>query len=551
MYKLLINAIQSGVFTISTFLVMANCVLAVQSPEARTTSDETPTVTVPINSPEQIAQNVQQTDTLTQVTSVSQLSDVQPTDWAFQALQSLVERYGVIAGYPDGTFRGNRALTRYEFAAGLNAALDRVNELIAAGTAEAIAKEDLATLQKLQADFATELATLRGRVDNLEAQTAKLQAQQFSTTTKLTGSAIFAVSGAFGDEKAVPSGNPDSEESVEENITLGERVVLNFNTSFTGKDFLTTSIYASNLPNLAEATGTQMARLGFEQDAPDTDNSFGLYFLQYSFPVFAGKANVIIEPANGILSDFTDTLNPLFNDVANGSISVFGLRNPIYRQGFGGGGGVIYNFSKSAALSLGYLATNADDPSPGAGLFDGSYGAIAQVTLRPSEGIGLGLTYVHSYNALNLVEIGSTYANDPFDGAATSADSYGVEATFRVSPKFTVGGWAGFTQADAESGPNEGADANIFNYAVTLAFPDLGKEGNLAGLVIGQPPKVTANDIDSREDDGTSLHLEAFYRYQLNDNISITPGLIVITNPEHNDDNDTVYLGTIRTSFTF
>lgn len=60
---------------------------------------------------------------MAQVTSVSQLSDVQPTDWAFQALQSLVERYGVIAGYPDSTFRGNRALTRYEFAAGLNAPL--------------------------------------------------------------------------------------------------------------------------------------------------------------------------------------------------------------------------------------------------------------------------------------------------------------------------------------------------------------------------------------------------------------------------------------------
>ncbi|MBP0001918.1 MAG: S-layer homology domain-containing protein, partial [Cyanobacteria bacterium SID2] len=44
---------------------------------------------------------------LDQVTSVSQFSDVQPTDWAFQALQSLVERYGCIAGYPDGTYRGN------------------------------------------------------------------------------------------------------------------------------------------------------------------------------------------------------------------------------------------------------------------------------------------------------------------------------------------------------------------------------------------------------------------------------------------------------------
>ena len=50
-------------------------------------------------------------DPLGQVTSVSQLSDVSPTDWAFQALQSLIERYGCISGYPDGTFRGNRAMT--------------------------------------------------------------------------------------------------------------------------------------------------------------------------------------------------------------------------------------------------------------------------------------------------------------------------------------------------------------------------------------------------------------------------------------------------------
>jgi predicted PhzF superfamily epimerase YddE/YHI9 len=97
---------------------------------------------------------------LGQVTSVSQLSDVRPTDWAFQALQSLVERYGCIVGYPDKTFRGNRALTRFEFAAGLNACLDRVNELIAASTADLVKKEDLATLQKLQEEFATELATI-------------------------------------------------------------------------------------------------------------------------------------------------------------------------------------------------------------------------------------------------------------------------------------------------------------------------------------------------------------------------------------------------------
>src|SRR5579883_1451599 len=168
-----------------------------------------------------------------QVTSVSQLSDVKPTDWAFQALQSLVERYGCIVGYPDKTFRGNRPTTRYEFAAGLNACLDRVNELIAAGTADLVKKEDLAVLQKLQEEFAAELATLRGRVDSLEARTATLEKQQFSTTTKLSGEVIFGVT----DEFLQPFNN---------NTVFQDRVRLALNTSFTGKDLLVTRLAAGN-----------------------------------------------------------------------------------------------------------------------------------------------------------------------------------------------------------------------------------------------------------------------------------------------------------------
>ncbi|MDB9377020.1 iron uptake porin, partial [Nodularia sphaerocarpa] len=103
-----------------------------------------------------------------QLTSVSQLSDVQPTDWAFQALQSLVERYGCISGYPDGSFQGSRAMTRFEFAAALNACLDKVNQAIAADIVNVAVKEDLTILQKLQEEFAAELATLQGRVDALE-----------------------------------------------------------------------------------------------------------------------------------------------------------------------------------------------------------------------------------------------------------------------------------------------------------------------------------------------------------------------------------------------
>ncbi|PHM05958.1 hypothetical protein CK516_37130, partial [Nostoc sp. 'Peltigera malacea cyanobiont' DB3992] len=168
-------------------------------------------------------------NSLSQVTSVSQFSDVQPTDWAFQALQSLVERYGCIAGYPDSTYRGNRALTRYEFAAGLNACLNRVNELIATATTGLVSKQDLTTLQRLQEEFSAELSTLRGRVDAVEARSAELEANQFSTTTKLVGEAIFAVTDNFG--------NNDNN-----NTVFQDRVRLDLQTSFTGKDTLHTRL---------------------------------------------------------------------------------------------------------------------------------------------------------------------------------------------------------------------------------------------------------------------------------------------------------------------
>ncbi|MFN9144694.1 MAG: iron uptake porin, partial [Pseudanabaena sp.] len=173
------------------------------------------------------------------VTSVSQLSDVKPTDWAFTALQSLVERYGCIAGYPDRTFRGKQATSRYEFAAGLNACLDKINEIISAGLADKVSKEDLATLQKLQEEFAAELATLRGRVDALDAKVTKLEAQQFSTTTKLTGEAIMAVTGASGNTATATT--PSST-----NIFVASRVRLNLNTSFTGSDLLLTRLEVGN-----------------------------------------------------------------------------------------------------------------------------------------------------------------------------------------------------------------------------------------------------------------------------------------------------------------
>ena len=86
---------------------------------------------------------------------------------------------------------------------------------------------------------------------------------------------------------------------------------------------------------------------------------------------------------------------------------------------------------------------------------------------------------------------------------------------------------------------------------MTFAFPDLFSEGNVGGLIVGVPPKVARNDIKENKDNATSLHVEALYRIQVSDFISVTPGVYVITNTDHNKDNGTTWVGVLRTSFTF
>ena len=213
---------------------------------------------------------------LEQVNSVSQLRDVSPEDWAYEALRSLTERYGCIAGFPNATYQGKQVMTRYEFAAGLNSCLQQIERLIAAS--KTVLEEDIQTLQRLIQEFEVELATIGTKLDNLEGRVAFLEDHQFSTTTKLVGEVVFAASGAFGDEKADASG-----EDIEKQIVLNNRVRLNFNTSFTGKDILKVRLDALNtVPFGPEVTGTNMTRLAFERN---TNNSLVIGKLFYRFPI--------------------------------------------------------------------------------------------------------------------------------------------------------------------------------------------------------------------------------------------------------------------------
>jgi len=323
---------------------------------------------------------------------------------------------------------------------------------------------------------------------------------------------------------------------------------LNFNTSFTGRDLLRTRLQALNVPNYsaATATGTNMARLAFD----GAENSqFTLDELYYRFPI--GGATVFVGPKGLDLDEIADTVTP-FNSTGTGAISRFGVRNPaVFRGPQGAGASLTFNLG-SLRATAGYLAGDSDAPNPaeGKGVFNGSFSALGQIGFfsRPFD---LAFTYTHKYNRAGDVGImggtGSSLANRPFGQATTQADNYGVQVNFKPSSRFQIGGWYGYTKAEQLRGG--GNDATIQNGAITLALADFGRQGNLLGFVFGVPPKVT--ESDAARNRNTSYHLEGFYRFQVNDFISVTPGVYVIMNPEHDDRNDDIWVGLLRTTFSF
>jgi len=482
------------------------------------------------------------------VTSVSQLSDVKPTDWAFTALQSLVERYGCIAGYPDRTFRGRQATSRYEFAAGLNACLDKINEIISAGLADKVSKEDLATLQKLQEEFAAELATLRGRVDALDAKVTKLEAQQFSTTTKLNGEAIFGL--AAGTD-GTPSGGPLDKT----NVVFQYRARLNFDTSFTGKDLLRTRLQASNTNtdgNIATALGVpNAARLSYESGS--AANTFELNRLYYRFPI-GDNFTAYIAPI-GQTEDIINPLNPLESD-SQATISRFGRFSPLIRIASNGGAtglavaGFDWKLSDKVNFQAAYSASNAAAATGAGGVTGGDTKIAAQFVLKPAENLTFGVGYANAYtNSALTTGLGTGLNSDPaifaLAGSGVKSDTVVGSMIWDITKKFTFNTWGSWTFANFAAG-----SATLTSWNAALSGKDLFSEGDLAAITFGQP-LFTSSVSGIAASPSTPYQLEAFYRFRVSKNISITPGVFFVFNQGSDTANGTATVGVIRTTFSF
>jgi Carbohydrate-selective porin, OprB family len=441
----------------------------------------------------------------------------------------------------------------------------------------AVSQQEFDRLRGQVESYRTELEGVDARIQEANSKSKK---GGFSTTTKLNGEVIIGVSG-FGGASTDPAKAPNGDKGT----ILTDRVRLNFDTSFTGKDRLRTRLQSRNTSQFGSSstqsnnsTGTNQTRLGFDGDST---NNTSVSLLEYSFPL-NDSTKVLIETIGAEFNDNIETFNPLLASSGGGAISRFGRFNPIYRQSNDGAAITVNNkISDNLELSLGYAVpgqNNAAVPGLSNGLFNGSNAALAQLAFKPSDSLTLGATYARSYHTDGSNVAGGTGssgsslrstgvasgvgANSPFGSVRTSANHYSLAASYKLGSSAVLSGWYGWTESNAEGTPGavagtagaSGGSASSSNWAATLAFPDFGNKGNVLGFVVGQSPKLnalTVNGNGQTVDSANSLHLEALYKMKVSDNVDITPGLLLITNPENNAANATEYVGTVRTTFKF
>lgn len=540
---------------------------------------------------------------MSQITNVQQLRDIAPTDWAYEALRSLVNRYGCISGFPNQTYRGNQPLSRYEFAAGLNSCLNQIERLIA--SSESVPQEDLETIQRLTQEFEAELATLGGRVDELESQIAILEDSQFSTTTKFSGNLFLNLTGANASDDVLAetvsldtpfslrrAGRDANNNPIITNITEDPEVAfsyytwLNFNSSFTGEDNLAIQLVAGN--GNSPANNYISAGLYNTFGTPFTDQTgtasgtgtVEVREIFYDFPL-GEKLRIVVGPRINWYRYF-DNNNYTFFLTGAGSYNSSGgtLVNPVDR---GSGAIITYDLNESITFKLGYLGENTEflpseffntSSDPNKGLFSATQTLTAEIDLAIADRANIRLLYTRATvdnnqplfdadgNLTGFGVGGATgepiygVADDGFGGTIGDApsDTFALNFDLKILDQLGIFGRYnyGSTNILPRNPDREDGEVNAQAFQAGVAFPDLGKEGALGTISLVVPFDVLDGEeflASGSGDGGTQYELEATYNFPVNDNISILPAFYFVANPNNFEDNPDIYVGNVRMQF--
>lgn len=482
---------------------------------------------------------------LAQSSSFSELSDISPGDWAYEALRSLIEDYGCLQGYPNRTFRGNRVITRYEFAAALSACLGSITQLL-----EADRPMVNRLLDEYKNDLIADINSLRSRVD-------QVQDNQFSSTTRLFGQVIVGIQSRESNRAdfAIVDGVRDTNDPGT-NTTLFSNAQLSLVTRLDPRSLLLIGIQAGQGDSFPALTNN--VRLGYEGNT-----NFRLLVSDFTYRRLIGNRLAVIVGAAGISPVNVFRGANRIESAGSGPLSAFAQRNPVVSIGQANAGvGFDWQIADRISLQGVYASANASNPAPNSGLFGGNRTLGFQLTLAPSDAVDVALHYVNAYSTNGI--LGTGIGDDQLTaGEPITTNAFGATAAWRVTPRFTIGTWGGYTTSVTPGGPGS---VNTTNWMLFANFPDLLGSGNMGGIYLGQPPKIINSTLrqgqnipnllagglgDPGSQSGTTTHLEMFYRYQVNDNLSITPGFIFIFQPANTVASETITIGALRTTLTF
>ena len=456
------------------------------------------------------------------IRGLAQFSDVRPTDWAYQALNQLVDRYGCVAGFSNGSLLGERAITRFEAAALLNTCLQQVSDVTDA-------------LQRLINEFESELALIRGRVDGLEDRLGELEATQFSTTTTLRGQAYF-VANANAFKGSARGFRREANRSLGAANLLFD-LELDLATSFSGKDLLLTKLRTGsfNAKNSLSGNPTNQSALNIAYSSNDAGEPIlSVDKLFYQFPV-GSNLSLTVGP-NVAQDDMFGMYPSLYGDDAILNYSALAGAPLAYNQNQGAGAGLIWSGESGFSLTGSYVAINGNsDNSEQGGIATSSAGGTASIQAGYQSGPwAMAVVYSGLQNGSWLEPYGTPLLNDSLQNNSGFTHAFGLGGSWQPADSGWVpsisAGW-GINSTNYDPGVHrDGLVEFSQSWTLALQWDDVFQQGNKAGMAVGQPVFATSLYGGDMPNDGNYVW-EWWYQFQLTDNISVTPALFYLSRP--------------------
>jgi len=383
-------------------------------------------------------------------------------------------------------------------------------------------------------------------------------------------------------------------------VSFGSKVTLGLNTSFTGKDLLRTTLAYNNIVSPAFRGGDNTASsLAYDNYGNGTfaeglnfsSSSIYLEKLYYKFPV--NNLNFTVGVSGMQVKDILATTGTFYNPTIS---NFFGTSDPgIYGDvATSGQAGLGFNWqiSKNFNWGVAYIAqSGAVNGQSGGGTAPGGGGAVVQQASGTQGLFSLGnsittqfafksdtgnviAALAYSYRNGNALAPGLNNSNGQYFGGvnfgtlnafgslngSVGSNNIGFSIGWAASPNFTLNAsyGIGFLSFAGAPGLSTSGTATVQSWKIASSFPNLFAKGNELGLAVGQVPFVTAatGTVLNGPADSGNFAFEGYYKFQLTDNISITPGIYLVTNQQQNVGDGTVNRGeyvipVLKTEFKF